>query len=356
MKPWKSFTGKELLIKSALVSSWILFILLFLYMPNFFSELQTQKTINILVWPQIIDGEFLKEFEEKNNIKVNISYFENNEELLAKLRNSHQHDYDIIMPSDFMLNIFIKEEWIKEIDKTKLTFWDNLVPEIKGNKADIENSFTIPCFWAVLGIGIDTRFINMKHIPQSWALLFKERNTPHIGMLENMRQLFSITALYLFNKTGYLTKEEAKQTIEKLTKQKKQVVAYSEMRIEYMLASGSAPVTLCLSSDIAKMIDTFEYISFFVPEEGSFSILDSFCITKSTKKDDLVYAFLNYIYQPHIMEKYKNKFCFPSPLISVKNTENTVTHASLKHIPIHSFQQNIDTATLQKFWIQLHAA
>lgn len=364
MQKNKFFNYYDAVIKSIIILFWLGIAASILYGSSKLLSKKDELSLNILAWPQIIDGDFLTDFEKKTGIRVNISYFESNEELLAKLRGTKNHGYDIIMPSDYMLQTFINEQHIKKIDKTKLTFWQDLEPALLGNKNDPLNSFTIPCFWTVFGIGLNLNYFN-GHIPAdiSWNLLFDHtQEYKPIGMMENIVQMCSIAKFYLNSNTVFYKDHEStlKSTLQLLVLQKKyrRVIAYTESRIEYMLASGECAACLCSSADIAKMVSHFEHIVFVVPKEGSFASLDSFVITSQTTKDDLIYAFLNYLYQPIVMGKYVEKFQFPSPIKSIQNDNSPagISFDIYKTIPIHSFENWLTPEEIEYIWLALRAA
>lgn len=360
----KQFFLYDISIKSIIIFFWLLVALTIFYDSSENVAKKNNRSLNILAWPQIIDGDFLTAFEQQTGVQINISYFESNEELLAKLRGTTNHGYDIIMPSDYMLKNFINEKHIKEIDKTKLNFWQDLEPALMNNKNDPLNNFTIPCFWTVFGIGLNLDYFNHQ-IPENikWELLFSHnQDYKATGMMENILQMFSIAAFSLNNNTNFYKnrKKIITKSLERLVLQKKyrRVTAYTESRIEYMLASGECALCLCSSADIAKMVTHFNNIAFVIPKEGTFASLDSFAITAQTNKNDLVYAFLNYIYQPDVMGKYVEKFQFPSPIKSIKNYNPPagISFDIYNNIPVYSFDNWLTPEEIEYIWLALRAA
>lgn len=354
----KNISWQQFLFGCGIVVFWIGIILFFLYSPQLTRGSQ-RRTLNILAWPQIIDGEFLVDFEKEHGVTIKITYFESNEELLAKLRSSRDHDYDIIMPSDFFLSTFIQEGFIKPLDKSRLTFWNDIHPQLKNLPFDPQNKYTVPCFWTVYGIGVDLDYFQGKLPELSWKLIFEpDINGPKICLIEDVPQLVALTALYLYGMPQVLPPYALSHIQKVLIEQKKRVVAYTDMRVEYLLASGAAPVVVATSSDMAKMVDYYENIAFFIPKEGSLVIIDSFVIAADTKKDDLIYDFLNYLYKPEIMKQYAQKFTFPSPLSSV-----TIDYPLSQAIftadnmpPLYFIQRWFSTAQYEKIWVALRTA
>jgi spermidine/putrescine-binding protein len=310
MKRWSAHIG--------IVIFWCVAIILFLYSGSLTHLFDRGKNINVLVWGQVLDKEFLSDFENETGIHINMSYFENNEELFVKLQSSDQHDYDLIMPSDWAAQLLIQKGLIKKLDRRRIDAWDNLYPALCNHYFDPHNDYTIPFYWSLFGIGIDTRYFGGKVPAATWGLIFDERIMPErIATVEDPRALILTAALYLFGPLALLGKDEVKKIKQLLIKQKSRVEIYTDSRVEYVLASGVVPVVVGLLGDFLKVMRRFDYIDFVIPQEGGFAIIDSFALTATTKKDDLVYQFLHYLFRPDIVKKYVDKFDF-FPAVKIK--------------------------------------
>jgi len=278
------------------------------------------KNINILVWGQVLDKEFLSDFENETGIHVNMNYFENNEELFVKLQSTSLHDYDLIMPSDWAAELLIRDGLIKKLDRNKIVVWDNLYPALCNHYFDPHNEYTIPFYWSLFGLGINTDYWNGKNPEPTWGLVFDEHIMPkRIATVEDSRALISTAALYLFGRVEQLSNDEINAVKQLLIKQKPYVEIYTDSRAEYVLASGVVPLVVTLFGDLLKVMRRFDSLNFVMPKEGGFAIIDSFAITAATKKEDLVYPFLNYLFRPDIVKKYVDKFdFFPAVKVSVE--------------------------------------
>jgi len=270
------------------------------------------KSINVLVWGQILDKEFLSDFEQETGIKVNLSYLENNQELFVKLQATPLHDYDLIMPSDWAVELLIKDGLIKKLDRNRIAAWHTLYPELCNLYCDLGNEYSIPYFWNLLGLGVNIDYWKGVMPPATWGLIFDKHIMPkRIGMAEDPRTLFFTAAVYLF---GHIKKQLNSDQIDKIKKllieQKSSVEIYTDSRSEYVLVSEAVPVVVTLSGDLLKIMKRFENINFIIPKEGAFAVIDSFAITAATKKDDFIYSFLNYIFRPDVVKKYVDKFDF----------------------------------------------
>ena len=255
------------------IALWSGAIFLFLYTPLLVNMIRKQETINILAWPQVLDAQYLKKFEKETGIKVNISYFEHNDELFAKLKMVKKHDYDLVMPSDYAVKLLIEEGLIKKIDRTKLDFWDQLYPALLGHYFDPYNEYTIPFYWTPVGLGVDRDYFNGNLPVASWSLIFDEQISPkHISVFDESRELLLIAAQYLFG-SKKLDEKKIKQIKELLIKQKKWVELYTDMRPEYILASKTCPVVIVYGADLVKVMRRFENIDFLIPKEGGLFLL-----------------------------------------------------------------------------------
>jgi spermidine/putrescine transport system substrate-binding protein len=314
-------TSMSLVVKFFIVIAAGGCIIAFLSLGRVTDLLHQEKNINVLVWGQVLDKEFLLDFEQETGIHVNMSYMESNEELFAKIRSTESHDYDLIMPSDWAAELLIKDGLIKKLDRSKISAWNNLYPTLCRHYFDPHNEYTIPFYWSLFGLGINTLcWDSTKTIPQTWGLIFDEKIMPQrIGMIENPRALILLAALYLFGEIRPLQNDEVNKIKKLLMQQKSHVEIYTDSRSEYVLASGDVSVVVILSGDLLKVMKRFDTIDFVVPEEGAFVIIDSFAITTTSEKDDLVYAFLNYMFRSDIVQKYADKFdFFPAVKIDIE--------------------------------------
>ncbi len=327
----------------------------FLRIPAVLDRYSTKKSINFLAWSNGIDAEFFADFEKKTGIRVYLSYFENYEELLVKLR-AGLGDYDLIMASDYAVSVLLKEGVVKPLDKTKLPFFKDLYPALLNLYHDKENRYSIPFAWEVYGIGIDMDYFKGKLPVASWSLLFDPKIASRIGMIDDAKEIASVVSLYLFGKNKYsINSSELEKIQELLIQQKERVVMYTDLRTDYLLVSNSAPVVMGISSDIYKAKSKYKNIEFILPEEGSFVILDTLVLPLSTQKQDLVYDFLNYLYQPEVFEKYTERYNVFPALKGLASRKNNYSFSPTKSLfsRLSFFSYKIPERLLRELWITL---
>lgn len=126
----------------------------------------------------------------------------------------------------------------------------------------------------------------------------------------------------LFGKKNALNNAELDQVKELLIKQKERVAMYTDLRTDYLLISGTVPIVLGISSNIYNAMRQHKNIHFLLPKEGSFIVIDVLLLPQTTQKEDLVYEFLDYLYQPEILQKYADRYNFFPVREGVTSCEN----------------------------------
>src|SRR5689334_8533045 len=137
---------KKMVIRCSVVLFWVALIFGILYWPEetFFTN---NCSINVFVWGDILDPSVVADFEKETGIKVNMNFYASNEEMLVKLRATQGRGYDLIIPSDYSVEILAKEGFLKELDKSQLNFLPHLNPKLLNLPFDPQNTYSIPFEW-----------------------------------------------------------------------------------------------------------------------------------------------------------------------------------------------------------------
>lgn len=304
----------KLAIQSVIITFWLCVVLLFLQLPTIGSLFSSNKTLYIATWPLLIDAQYIQAFEKETGIKVELTYFERSEELFSKLKATEGKGYDLIFPSDYTVDLLIKEGLLKKLDRSKLDFWHRLDPRLLRNYYDPLNDYSIPFFWGVFGIGFNKKVYGEQPDP-SWQLLFSPESK-HIIMSDNPRESVLIAAQYLFGNVDALKDEQAQQAVKQLLiEQKTRVDVYTDERIDDLLSTENNSLAFGLATDISRAIKHNAHIGFFVPKEGGFYIIDSVAIPKNSSQEDLAYRFINYLYTQQVMNHHIKLYHMCSPLL-----------------------------------------
>ncbi|KKP35300.1 MAG: Extracellular solute-binding protein family 1 [candidate division TM6 bacterium GW2011_GWF2_32_72] len=280
--------------KVLIVFFWMLALIFVLFLPKV-KIFNGKKSINVYSWASVFSPDFLKKFEEKTGIQVNVSYYESNEELFVKLKATQGRGYDLILPSDYFVPHLISLGLIKKINKEKLNFFDRINPNLKGFYYDAKNEYTVPYLWEAYGIVLSKeRLAGLKEV--SWSLVY-DKAPERIGVVDDPIELIFIASKYLYGDINDFSDERLDVISKLLKEQKKHVVAYSNFLGDRALTSFGCSVIMSASSEVWKLLRRSNDYSFVVPKEGSILSVENFAIPIFSEKEEYVYEFLNELYR-----------------------------------------------------------
>ena len=301
----------------AIVIAWIAVITVSLLVLSGYHLFPPDKEITVFAWGDMFDEDIIAEFERDTGIKVNLSFYSSNEELLVKLRALDGYGYDLVVPSDYVVEKVIREGLVQPIDKRKLDFYEHLNPVLLGHFFDPENRYAIPFEWEIYGIGINDACKEQVDQEESpWTCIFEPDKTflhddPHsVAMTNDPVEAITFAAQYLFDDVQQLDDDQQDAVQRLLQKQQRWVEAYSNDRSAYYLATNNCCISLLQSSLMWRAMRKYNNISFYLPEDNGFVTVEHCVIPIGSERQDLVYQFLNYIYSKQSFTRHFNTFAF----------------------------------------------
>ena len=235
------------------------------------------------------------DFEKKFGVEVIVENFDSNEMMYTKL--AAGDTYDVLIPSDYMIERLIKEDYIQPIDKSKVPNMAKLSDQVKGLGFDPELKYSVPYFWGNVGIVYNKNVVSEDDLKNEGFDIF--RDTKYKGklyMYDSERDAFMIA----FKQLGYSCNTENDDEINAaydwlvdISKNMSPVYVTDEC-IDGM-ANGSKDLCLMYSGDAAYVLSENEEMGYYVPECGTNIWCDAMVIPKSSKNTSLAYEFINYI-------------------------------------------------------------
>jgi spermidine/putrescine transport system substrate-binding protein/spermidine/putrescine transport system permease protein len=248
--------------------------------------------LNVFIWSNYLPDNVIAEFERRYDAKLNIELYDSNEALLAKLQ-SGGANYDIIVPSDYLVTVLREQGLLQELNRDLLTNFSNIDPQFAGLPYDTANQFSIPYMWGTTGIAY--RKDNVADPIDSWSSLWDSRYKDRIAMLDDVRETFG-AALKLLGKSENSTDpSEIQAAAELLMQQKPLVKAYDSGGFDQMLLSGDAWIAQAYSGQIAKAIIENPVIGYVIPKEGCTIFVDNMCIPRNALHKELAHEFMNFV-------------------------------------------------------------
>lgn len=264
---------------------------------------QLADEIFLYSWVEYIDPAIKDQFEAECGVKVTETNFDSNETLLATLQ-AGGADYDIVVPSDYMVQIMVSEGMLMELDFSVITNIKNMDDLNVNQYFDPEQKYTVPYFWGTSGFAVDTNVVS--DIQPSWKMMFEPspENCGKISMLDDERETIGAALMYLgysINDTEPSRLEEAKNL---LIEQSKCVKAYDSQTNDDLIISGETVLGHMWTGDaiLAGLPDSGgrEGITYVIPEEGCTIWQDNMAVPTSAPNPYTAMVFMNYVHYPEI--------------------------------------------------------
>lgn len=269
-----------------------------------------QQVLNVFNWSEYLPQSVIDKFEETYNIKVNYSTFSSNEEMLAKLM-AGGSNYDLVVASDYMVQVLVKQNLIQPIDKSQLTNFKNIGDEFKNLDFDKGNVYSVPYMWGDAVICYDQTKI--KGNITSYADLWKSEYKNSIVVLDDQRAVIGMTLKkmgYSINETNPMILEKAKLELAKL---QPNIKAYDSDSPKTMLINGEAKIGFVWGAEASLAKRENKNLKVVIPKEGLFLQQDNFVIHKDSKNVKAAELFMNFIMEPEISAEISKAFPYANP-------------------------------------------
>lgn len=266
-------------------------------------------TLHLFTWSDYTEETVVKEFEQRFGIKVVTDSFGSNEELLAKLQGGAA-GYDVVVPSDYMVSIMIKQGLLAEIDPSRIPNLAQVYPHLKGLYYDPRNTYSVPYLWGTTGLGYNAEMVSTP--PDSWRILWDERYKGKISLLNDEREVFGMAlraAGESLNTTDPAKVNEAKA---KLMAQKALVKTYTSENYDQLLISGEVALAHGWSGTILRAAGERPSIKYVIPKEGGTIWQDNLCVLKTSAHKEEAMAFMNFLLEPQTAARITAKVKYAS--------------------------------------------
>lgn len=260
---------------------------------------EQKQQLNVFTWAGYVSDDIRAGFEKEYGVTVLVDTYASNEDLLAKLL-AGATGYDIIMPSDYMVSILIKQNLLAELNRDNIPNFQDISPLFLGKYFDIDNQYSIPYTFGTAGIAYDSAVVTPD--PDSWAVLWDPQYKNQFSMLDDQRETIGAALKLLGYSLNTTDPEEIKAAKEKLIDQKPLVKQYKS-EAEELLIAGDVVMAHCWSGDAFRATETRPTIRYVIPKEGSSQFIDAICIPKSARHKGLAEQFINYLLLPEVNAK-----------------------------------------------------
>lgn len=252
------------------------------------------ETLYLYNWGEYTGENILSDFEELTGATVIMETFESNEQMYIKVANGAS--YDILVPSDYMIERLIQEDLIQKLDREQITCLDHISDGLKGLPYDPNNEYSVPYFCGMVGIVYDTTKVDYEDLErEGYNIFLNEKYRGDIYLYDSERDSFMMALKAL----GYSMNTENQDEIDAAYEWLLQCVRTMEPEIvtdEIIdnMAQARKALGLIYSGDATYIMSENENMGFYLPESGTNQWSDGMVIPKNAKNPELAHAFINY--------------------------------------------------------------
>lgn len=315
-----------------------------------FSKELAGTELNVYNWGEYIsDGsddsiDVNREFERATGIKVNYTTFESNETMYSQLK-SGGVSYDIIIPSDYMIERLMNEKMLKKIDLSQIPNFSYIDDSYKSLFYDKNNEYSVTYNVGMVGIIYNKKMI--KNPDHSWKTLWDKKYKNMSLNFSNPRDCFMTAQMILGYSLNSTNKSEWKEAAELLKSGKSVLQSYVMDEIYGKMETGEAAIGPYYAGDYLTMYDTNEDLDFFYPKEGTNIFVDAICVPSCVKNYKAAMMYINFLLEPEIALANAEYIGYASPNTAVVNNpdycyyKNEILYPKKKDMPKVEYYHDI---------------
>lgn len=288
---------------------------------SFFAGEDGPDVLYVYNWGDYVDPETITEFEKETGIHVVLDTFDTNESMYPLVAAGAER-YDVICPSDYMIQKMRENNLLQPLDYDKLPtarkyigadFWK------QSEEFDPGNKYSVPYCWGTVGIVYNRKMV---HEPvDSWSILWKDTYKNNIIMQDSARDSFMVALKRLGYSLNTTDPQQIKEARDLLIAQKPLVQAYGIDDVKDKLVSGEAAMGVVFSGEALRMILANPDLSYVIPKEGTNLWIDSWVIPKNAEHVDNAHKFIDFMSRPDIALKNFEYLTYSTPNTAVPEME-----------------------------------
>ncbi len=312
-------------------------------------------SINVYNWGEYIsDGSegtmnVNEEFEKLTGIKVNYTTYATNEDMYTMLK-SGGAAYDIVVPSDYMIERLIKEGYLDKINFDNVPNYKNIMDEYKGLYFDPNDEYSVPYNVGMVGVIYNKTIV--KDPVKSWSLMWDKEYKGRILQFNNPRDGFATAMFMLGIDVNTQDKAQWQEAYKMLIEQKGVVQSYVSDEIFNKMEAGDAAIAAYYAGDYLLMKDNNPDLEFFYPEEGTNIFVDSLCILKGSQNKEAAELYINFLLSEEVALANAEYLYYATPNKAVLENENyslkdeKILYPDKEDMPRTQYYHNLDAETL----------
>lgn len=255
------------------------------------------EVIYVYNWMEYIGEDVIQDFQKETGIKVKYDTFDTNESMYAKIKKGGG-GFDVIFPSDYMIERMINEDMLETIDTANLPNYENIDSRFKGLAYDKDDKYSVPYMWGTVGIVYNTTMVDEP--VDSWDILWDEKYKGQIFMYDSERDTIGLALKRLGYSLNTRSEAELAAATQSLVQQKALKKAYLGEPIKDKMIGNEGALAVMYSGDALYCQDLNLDLAYVIPKEGSNKFSDGMVIPKGAKNISGAEKFIDFMCRPDI--------------------------------------------------------
>ena len=275
--------------------------------------------LKVYNWGEYIDEDVIRAFESEFGVRVQYDMFMSNEDMYTKIQSE---DYDVLIPSDYMIQRLVEEDKLMELDFDKIPNIEKVDASYLNRHFDPENKFSVPYFVGSVGLVYKASVVDQAEIETlGWDILRETKYQDRIFFYNSERDAFMVALKALGYSMNSKNQSELEAAYDWLVDMKKEMkpVYVDDVVIDAMEA-GEKDIAVMYSGDATYVMSENEDLRYIEPYQGTNIWIDAMVIPKSSNNPDLAHDFINFILEEENQEAISSEVGYTSPLKSVMDT------------------------------------
>jgi spermidine/putrescine transport system substrate-binding protein len=274
------------------------------------------EELNLFAWSEYVPQSVLDGFTQETGIQVNYETYASNEEMLAKLM-SGAASFDLIQPSEYVIEAMVKEKLLVPLDHAKLPNLKNIGKEYWGQPHDPKLAYSVPYMQGTVGIAVNTQ--KVKEPVTGYGDVFQEKHEGRIVILDDALEIVTWALATLGLGPDAVTKPNLEKVRPILAKWLPLVKVYDSDSPKTPLLNGDVDLGIVWSGEAAILIKEqpgkFAYV---LPKEGAHMFIDNFAIPKGAEHVEVAHRFIDYVLRPEVSAKISEEFPYTNPNVAAR--------------------------------------
>lgn len=267
-------------------------------------------------WGEYMEPQVLTLFEEETGIKIIYEEYDTNETMLPKIK-SGAISYDLVFPSDYMVQRMVQEDLLAEINLDNIPNLKNIDPLFLNREYDPTNTYSLPYMWGTVGILYNTDMVEEE--VDSWDILWNKKYADSILMQKSVRDAFCVALKKLGYSLNTTNEAELDEATKLLIEQKPLVQAYVVDQVRDKMIGNEAALAVIYSGEAIVTREANEALEYIVPKEGSNLWFDAMVIPKNAKHKENAEKFIDFLCRTDIGLLNVDYIGYSTPLSTTKD-------------------------------------